>query len=118
MRGIVDVLDTNGRVIDFKTASKWPNGIAADHGLQLSTYAMITPGANGMCRLDTVTKTKIVQVIQQTYASAAPPVPGLNSGLANGGGLDAGHFAKHSTAPPCISAPQNPSAGEYVETRR
>jgi putative RecB family exonuclease len=67
VRGIVDVLDTNGRVIDFKTASKRPNGIAADHGLQLSTYAMITPGANGTCRLDTVTKTKIVQVIQQTY---------------------------------------------------
>jgi RecB family exonuclease len=68
VRGIVDVLDTTGRVIDFKTASKRPNGIAADHGLQLSTYAMITPGASGECRLDTVTKTKTVQVIQQTYA--------------------------------------------------
>jgi len=67
VRGIVDVLDTTGRVIDFKTASKRPNGIAADHGLQLSTYAMITPGASGECRLDTVTKTKAVHVIQQTY---------------------------------------------------
>jgi hypothetical protein len=28
---------------------------------------MVTPGANGSCRLDTVTKTKTVQVIQQAY---------------------------------------------------
>jgi CRISPR/Cas system-associated exonuclease Cas4 (RecB family) len=68
VRGIVDVLDINGCVIDFKTASKRPNGIAADHGLQMTTYAMITLGASGACRLDTVTKTKAVQVIQQTYA--------------------------------------------------
>jgi putative RecB family exonuclease len=68
VRGILDLLDTTGCVVDFKTASKRPNGIAADHELQLSTYAMITPGASGACRLDTVTKTKTVQVIQQTYA--------------------------------------------------
>ncbi len=66
-RGIVDVLDVNGRVLDFKTASKRPNGIPAEHGLQLTSYVMITPGASGSCRLDTVTKTKTVQVIQQTY---------------------------------------------------
>jgi len=67
VRGIVDVLDINGCVIDFKTASKRPNGIPAEHRLQLTTYAMVTPGASGSCRLDTVTKTKTVQVIQQTY---------------------------------------------------
>jgi len=67
VRGIVDVLDVNGCVVDFKTASKRPNGVTTDHGLQLTTYAMITPGASGLCRLDTVTKTKTVQVIQQTY---------------------------------------------------
>ena len=68
VRGIVDVVDSKGCVVDFKTASKRPNGVAADRGLQLSTYAMITPGASGECRLDTVTKTKTVQVIQQTFA--------------------------------------------------
>jgi hypothetical protein len=67
VRGIVDVLDVNGCVVDFKTASKRPNGVTAEHGLQLTTYAMITPGATGICRLDTVTKTKTVQVIQQSY---------------------------------------------------
>jgi len=67
VRGIVDLLDTAGRVVDFKTASKRPNGLSAEHSLQLTTYAMITPGASGLCRLDTVTKTKTVQVIQQSY---------------------------------------------------
>lgn len=69
VRGIVDPLDTNGRVLDFKTASKRPNGLSADHRLQLTTYAMITPGASGVCRLDTVTKTKTVQVIHGVIRS-------------------------------------------------
>jgi PD-(D/E)XK nuclease superfamily len=43
VRGIVDLLDPDGRVLDFETASKRPNGVAADHSLQLTTYAMITP---------------------------------------------------------------------------
>jgi RecB family exonuclease len=67
IRGIVDLLDTDGRVLDFETASKRPNEISAEHSLQLTTYAMITPGASGLCRLDTGTKTKTVQVIQQSY---------------------------------------------------
>jgi putative RecB family exonuclease len=67
VRGIVDVVDTNGRVLDFKTAAKRPNGVPPQYQLQLTTYAMITPGASGSCRLDTVTKTKTVQVVQQTY---------------------------------------------------
>jgi CRISPR/Cas system-associated exonuclease Cas4 (RecB family) len=67
VRGIVDVIDTKGCIFDFKTASKRPNGIAAEYAFQLTTYAMITTGASGACRLDTVTKTKTVQVIQQTY---------------------------------------------------
>ena len=71
VRGIVDVVDADGRVLDFKTASKRPNGVTADHSLQLTTYAMVTPGASGSCRLDTVTKTKTVQVIQQSYEVGA-----------------------------------------------
>ncbi|HEY4961014.1 MAG TPA: PD-(D/E)XK nuclease family protein [Terriglobales bacterium] len=71
VQGIVDLLDTDGRVVDFKTASKRPNGLSAEHSLQLTTYAMITPGASGLCRLDTVTKTKTVQVIQQSYQVGA-----------------------------------------------
>jgi RecB family exonuclease len=71
VHGIVDLLDVTGCVFDFKTASKRPNGVTAEHGLQLTTYAMITPGASGLCRLDTVTKTKTVQVVQQSYQVAS-----------------------------------------------
>lgn len=53
VRGIVDLLDTDGRVVDFKTASKRPNGLSADHSLQLTTYlsskifcAMLSGGWN------------------------------------------------------------------------
>jgi CRISPR/Cas system-associated exonuclease Cas4 (RecB family) len=67
VRGIVDLIDVEGRVLDFKTASKRPHGILPDHRLQLATYAMITPGASGSCRLDSVTKTKTIQLIQQSY---------------------------------------------------
>jgi hypothetical protein len=54
-------------VLDFKTASKRPNGVAAEHSLQLTTYATIAPGASGLRRPDTATKTKTVQVGQQSY---------------------------------------------------
>lgn len=66
VRGIVDLLDTDGRILDFKTACKRPTRISTEHCLQLTTYAMITPGASGLCRLDTITKTKNVQVVQQS----------------------------------------------------
>jgi hypothetical protein len=66
VQGIVDLLDTEGRIIDCKTAARRPVGITADYGLQLTTYSMITPGAMGTCRLDTVTKTKDVQLVQQS----------------------------------------------------
>jgi RecB family exonuclease len=65
VQGIVDLLDVEGRIIDFKTAARRPLGITPDYNLQLTTYSMITPGASGSCRLDAVTKTKTVQLVQQ-----------------------------------------------------
>jgi RecB family exonuclease len=72
VHGFVDLLDTEGRIIDCKSAAKRPNGVSHDYGLQLTSYAMITPGASGICRLDTVTKTKTVQLVQQTYHIGPP----------------------------------------------
>ena len=67
VRGFIDLLDIEGRIIDCKTAARRPSGVSAEHALQLTTYAMVTPGATGTCRLDTLTKTKTVQLIQQTH---------------------------------------------------
>jgi hypothetical protein len=67
VRGIVDLLDEEGRVVDVKTAARRPSAISPDYAFQLATYSQITPGASGEARLDTLVKTKTVQLMQQTY---------------------------------------------------
>jgi putative RecB family exonuclease len=67
VRGYVDLLDTDGRIIDTKSALKPIKGISHDHRLQLTSYAMITPAASGLCRLDTVTKGRTVSLVQKTF---------------------------------------------------
>ena len=68
--GYVDLLDTEGRIIDSKSTLKPIKGIALDHRLQLTSYVMITPAASGACRLDTVTKGKTVSLIQKSFVVA------------------------------------------------
>jgi CRISPR/Cas system-associated exonuclease Cas4 (RecB family) len=67
VRGFVDLLDEEGRVVDLKTSARKPSGISPDYAFQLATYRQITPGACGEARLDTLVKTKTVQLIQQSY---------------------------------------------------
>jgi CRISPR/Cas system-associated exonuclease Cas4 (RecB family) len=64
VRGIADIVTTDGMVIDIKTASRKPSGLAADHALQLATYARLVPGASGETRIDTLVSTKETQLIQ------------------------------------------------------
>jgi hypothetical protein len=66
VQGYVDVLDVNGDVVDVKTASKKPSGVRADYRVQVATYAMLAPNASGRTRLQTITKTKTVQLHTQT----------------------------------------------------
>lgn len=68
VHGYIDLLDVNGRVIDLKTAAKKPSGVTAPYRVQVSTYAMLEPTANGEARLDTLTKTKTVGLHQTTFA--------------------------------------------------
>jgi RecB family exonuclease len=64
VRGIADILTTDGIVVDIKTASRKPSGLAADHALQLATYAQLVPGASGETRIDTLVGTKEPQLVQ------------------------------------------------------
>lgn len=64
--GFVDLLDVHGNIIDFKTSSKKPSGVAASHRLQVTTYSMLTPKCSGRARLDTLTKTKTIGLHSQT----------------------------------------------------
>jgi CRISPR/Cas system-associated exonuclease Cas4 (RecB family) len=71
VRGIVDLLDTSGRVIDLKTATRKPSAITPDQALQLATYAAITPGASGEARIDSLISTKEPQLIQIEHTPGA-----------------------------------------------
>ena len=71
VRGIVDLMDATGRVIDLKTASRKSSSIAADHALQLATYTALAPGASGEARIDTLVATKEPQLIQIDHAPGA-----------------------------------------------
>jgi CRISPR/Cas system-associated exonuclease Cas4 (RecB family) len=67
VRGRVDVLDVEGRLIDFKTASRRPSCVSPDHAFQLATYQQITPGASGLVRIDSLVKIQAAQIVQQAY---------------------------------------------------
>jgi hypothetical protein len=89
--GIVDLLDEEGRVVDVKTAARRPSAISPDYAFQLATYSQITPGASGEARLDTLVKTKTVQLVQQAYTVGSRDLqatkvlyPLVQVGIANG----------------------------------
>jgi CRISPR/Cas system-associated exonuclease Cas4 (RecB family) len=66
INGIIDIVTTDGTLIDIKTAAKKPNGISANHRLQMITYAMLEQPANEShtVRLDYLTKTKTPAYVQ------------------------------------------------------
>jgi RecB family exonuclease len=66
VKGKIDVLTTDGTIIDSKTASKKPSSVAADYRFQVSTYVQLHSDASGSARLDTVTKTRTIAVHQTT----------------------------------------------------
>src|SRR5712671_3485920 len=67
VRGWIDLLDVEGRVIDIKTAKAKPSSIEPTHKFQVATYAHLIPGASGEGRVDTLVKTKAPQVISQSF---------------------------------------------------
>ena len=70
VRGYVDLLDVQGRIIDLKSANKSPskNVIRPDYRFQVSTYAQLTPGASGEAELHTIVKLqKEVRIVPQSF---------------------------------------------------
>lgn len=64
VRGIADVITTDGTIIDLKTASRKPSGISGDHALQLATYVHLYEGSNGQAQIHSLVSTKDPQLIQ------------------------------------------------------
>ncbi|HZT29734.1 MAG TPA: PD-(D/E)XK nuclease family protein [Bryobacteraceae bacterium] len=67
VRGIIDVLDVHGRIIDLKTAARTPAGVAADYAFQVATYRQLEPRASGTVQLATLVATKTPKIVTQTY---------------------------------------------------
>jgi hypothetical protein len=83
------VLDVEGRLIDFKTASRRPSCVSPDYAFQLATYRQITPGASGEVRIDS-----LVSVSASNNASLTRNDAGLGRGIPEvSHGLSAGCLA-------------------------
>ena len=55
-------------MIDSKTAKARPSSISPMHRFQVATYRYLTNLARGSGRIDTLVKTKIPQLTQQTFS--------------------------------------------------
>jgi len=60
-------MDVSGAIIDIKTAKKNPVGVRFGHRMQVATYRQLAPGASGVGKVDTLVKTKTVQLVEQTF---------------------------------------------------
>jgi CRISPR/Cas system-associated exonuclease Cas4 (RecB family) len=67
VQGWIDILDVDGRVVDIKTARARPSSIEPMHRFQVATYSRLTPGAGWKGRIDTLVKTKIPQLVSQSF---------------------------------------------------
>jgi CRISPR/Cas system-associated exonuclease Cas4 (RecB family) len=67
VHGFIDILDTDGRIIDIKTAKASPSGIEPMYRFQVATYRQLTPAASGKGRLDMLVKTKTPKIVLQPF---------------------------------------------------
>lgn len=71
VRGFIDLIDVQGRIIDLKTAKAKPSCVSADYALQVATYAQLAPSLPGDVRIDTIVDTKTVQLVSIPYTVSA-----------------------------------------------
>jgi RecB family exonuclease len=72
VRGIVDIIDASGRIIDVKTSSRKPSKVTGDHSFQLATYtALLGDSASGAARIDALVATKDPQLVQIEHTPGA-----------------------------------------------
>jgi hypothetical protein len=71
VHGVVDLLDTSGRIIDLKAPKRSPAGLDAAYAFQVATYAQLTPGASGEVRVDYVVPNKSPKLVTIGYTVSA-----------------------------------------------
>jgi hypothetical protein len=71
INAILDVIDTEGKIHDVKTAKAAPSSIEPMYRFQVATYRRLAEGASGLVQLDTLVKTKKPQLIAQPFEVTA-----------------------------------------------
>jgi hypothetical protein len=66
VQGIIDVVDEDHRILDLKTRTRRPPGISFSDVFQVATYRQLLPTTDGCVHIDSLIKTKAVQVVRQT----------------------------------------------------
>lgn len=68
VRGYIDLLDVDGRVIDLKSKKQKPSKVDFNDRFQVATYRALTPHASGAARVDVLVKTAAPQLVQLEFA--------------------------------------------------
>jgi RecB family exonuclease len=67
INGILDVIDTAGKIHDVKTAKATPSSIDPMYRFQVATYRRLAPNASGLVQLDTLVKLKTPKRVEQQF---------------------------------------------------
>lgn len=67
INGILDVIDTEGKIHDVKTAKQTPSSIDPMYRFQVATYSRLAEGASGLVQLDTLVKLKTPKRVEQSF---------------------------------------------------
>jgi len=80
VRGFIDLLDAEGRVIDLKTAARTPSEISSDYRFQVATYRQLLGGiVTGQARVDTLVKTKTPKLVQMSCTIDQSDIDSVNA---------------------------------------
>ena len=70
VKGFIDLLDTEGRIIDLKVMKRSPqeDKVSPDHRFQVATYRKLLDGmVTGVARVDHLVKNKTPKIVRQEY---------------------------------------------------
>jgi RecB family exonuclease len=74
--GTIDLIATDGTIIDLKTAAKSPSGggetLDSNQRLQLATYALTSSVTNGLIQIQTLVKTKTPKIVFSPKQAVTP----------------------------------------------
>lgn len=66
VQGVVDLIDEEGQIIDLKTRSRRPTAIPPADVFQVTTYRQLLPAATDLVWIDSLIRTKSVQVVRHS----------------------------------------------------